>query len=297
MTIIRHLRALQAFDAAASRLNISKAADDLGVTHGAVSRQIKQLEQYLDVRLLRRLPGGVELTDAGSRLHLATQDSFATLQQGIGAIKRAKTRRSLTVSLSSSLAIKWLVPRLPEFRKRHPGISIRLDTDDQIIDFFDSEVDVALRYGGYPSSGLYCERLWKERLVVVAAPSLVAEGPVAADTIIQLPLLHDQFHPHWDKWATQAGIRHPDVQAKSSAFPNSAVLIAAAIDGQGAILVRQILVADDLAAGRLAYLSDVSVEDENALCFVCRDGDQRSPPVSTLRSWLTEIGSPPWPKN
>ncbi|WP_170424156.1 LysR substrate-binding domain-containing protein [Ruegeria arenilitoris] len=292
MTNIRHLRALQAFDATAARLNISKAADDLGVTHGAVSRQIKQLEQYLDVRLLHRLPGGVQLTEEGARLHRFTQESFATLQQGIGAVKRTRPRRSVTVSLSSSLAIKWLVPRLPEFRERHPGISIRLDTDDQIIDFFDSEVDVALRYGGQQSAGLYCERLVTERLVVVAAPSL-AEGSVGPETIIQLPLLHDQFHPQWDRWATQAGLVDPDVQSKSSAFPNSAVLIAAAIDGQGAILVRQVLVEDDLDAGRLIYLSDISIEDENALCFVCRVGDERSSPIGTFRAWLSEIATKP----
>ncbi len=288
MTNIRHLRALQAFDATASRLNISKAANDLGVTHGAVSRQIKLLEQYLDVQLLRRLSGGVQLTDEGARLHLATQEAFATLQQGIWATKRPRTRSSVTVSLSSSLTIKWLIPRLPEFRERHPGISIRLDTEDQIVNFLDSEVDVALRYGGHQSSGLYCERLVNERLVVVAAPSLVAEGPIDPEAIVQLPLLHDQFHPRWDTWATKAGIGQPDVQLTSSALPNSAVLIAAAIDGQGAILVREILVADDISAGRLVYLSDLSVEDENALCFVCRDGDQLSPPISTLRAWLIE---------
>ncbi|MBO9446946.1 LysR substrate-binding domain-containing protein [Ruegeria sp. R14_0] len=288
MTNIRHLRALQAFDATASRLNISKAADDLGVTHGAVSRQIKQLEQYLDVQLLRRLPGGVQLTEEGAHLHRFTQESFAALQQGIGSVKRTRPRRSVTVSLSSSLAIKWIVPKLPEFRERHPGISIRLDTDDQIIDFFDSEVDVALRYGGQQSSGLYSERLVNERLVVVAAPSW-AEGLVEPKAVVQLPLLHDRFHPHWDRWASKAGLVDPDVQSKSSAFPNSAVLIAAAIDGQGAILVRKVLVADDLNAGRLIYLSDVSIEDDNALCFVCRDGDERSSPISTFRAWLNEI--------
>ncbi|MEM9633256.1 MAG: LysR substrate-binding domain-containing protein [Pseudomonadota bacterium] len=291
MTNVRHLRALQAFDAAAARSNLSKAAEDLGVTHGAVSRQIKQLEQYLDVVLLRRLPGGVELTDAGARLHLATQQAFAVLEQGIGATRRTRERRSIKVSLSSSLAIKWLVPKLQDFREKHPGISVYLDTDDQFVDFADSDVDVALRYGSNEWSELYCERVARERLILVAAPSLVPKGPIAPDSITKLPLLHDQFHPCWDTWAKAAGLLEPCVQSKSSAFPNSAVLIAAAIDGQGAILVRNILVADDIEAGRLVCLSDICIEQEKSLHFVCRDGDQRSPPVSILRSWLNETCS------
>ncbi|MEM7188861.1 MAG: LysR substrate-binding domain-containing protein [Pseudomonadota bacterium] len=291
MTSVRHLRALQSFDSAATRLNLSKAAKDLGVTHGAVSRQIKQLEQYLGVALLRRLPGGVELTDAGARLHLSTQQAFAALEQGISATKRTQRRRSITISLSSSLAIKWLVPKLPEFRERHPGISVYLDTDDQFVDFSDSDVDVALRYGRVQSDDLFTERLLAERLIVTAAPALVPEDQPSPSSIAQLPLLHDQFHPYWDAWADAAGMPEPNIQSKSAVFPDSAVLIAAAIDGQGVMLVRHILIADDLAAGRLVCLSDVSVEQERALHLVCRDGDQRSAPISTFRSWISDVCS------
>ena len=289
MTTVRHLRALQAFDAVATRLNLSKAANDLSVTHGAVSRQIKQLEQYLGVALLRRLPNGVQLTSAGTRLHLSTQQAFLALEQGVMATRRTPKRRSITISLSSSLAIKWLVPKLPEFRDHHPGISVYLDTDDQFVDFADSDIDVALRYGSKPTRELHSERLLQERLVVVAAPSLGSEGLLAPEQVTQLPLLHDQFHPYWDAWAKAAGLTDTNLQAKSSAFPDSAVLIAAAIDGQGAILVRQILVVDDLEAGRLIHLSDFSIEQGRALYLVCRDGDQRSPTISALRSWLSEV--------
>ncbi|MEM7268141.1 MAG: LysR substrate-binding domain-containing protein [Pseudomonadota bacterium] len=291
MTNVRHLRALQAFDAAANRLNFSKAAEDLGVTHGAISRQVKQLEQYLGATLFRRLSGGVELTDAGARLHVSTQQAFAALEQGIGATRRTGKRRSITISLSSSLAIKWLVPRLPEFRGRHPDVSVYLDTDDHFIDFADSDVDVALRYTDKPSNGLYCERLLDERLVVVAAPALGIEGPLAPETMTLPPLLHDQFHPYWNAWAEVAGMDQADIQARSVAFPNSAVLIAAAIDGQGAALVRQVLVADDLEARRLVRLSHISVEQERALYLVCRDIDQHDAVIRSLRSWLIKICS------
>jgi LysR family glycine cleavage system transcriptional activator len=291
MKSIRHLRALQAFDAAASRLNISKAAEDLGVTHGAVSRQIKQLEQYLGVSLFRRLPGGVQVTTAGERLHVATQKAFTELDQGIRSTKRSSKRKSIKISLPSSLAIKWLVPKLPAFRARYPGISIYLDTDDNLVDFKVGDVDAALRFGRDVTKGLFCERLSNEGFVIVAAPSLLQEKPATPLDIAQMPLLHDKFHPHWDTWAKCAGLGELDVQSESSELPDSAVLIAAAIDGQGVILVRRILVADDLADGRLVYLSDVRLEDETPLCLVCRDGDQRSAPISILRSWLTDICS------
>ncbi|WP_422377775.1 LysR substrate-binding domain-containing protein [Roseibium sp.] len=289
MAHVRHLRALQAFNAAAERSNLSKAAEDLGVTHGAVSRQIKQLEQYLDVVLLRRLPSGVELTEAGTRLHLATRQAFGILEQGIEKTRRARKQRSIKISLSSSLAIKWLVPKLRDFRARYPGISVYLDTDDQVVDFADSDVDVALRFGSNQGRDLYCEHLMRERLVLVAAPSLVPEGAIAPASVAKLPLLHDQFHPHWDTWARAAGLHEPDVQSRSSPFPDSAVLIAAAIDGQGAALVRNILVADDIEAGRLVRLSKIGVEQDRSLLFVCRDGDEKTLPVSALRVWLTEV--------
>ncbi|MEM9442265.1 MAG: LysR family transcriptional regulator, partial [Pseudomonadota bacterium] len=159
MTDVRHLRALQAFDLAATQSNLSKAAKLLGVTHGAVSRQIKQLEQYLGVSLLRRLPNGVEMTEAGAELHVATREAFSALELGIQGIKRARHRRSVTISLSSSLAIKWLVPKLPGFRAEHSGIALYLDTDDEIVDFGRSDVDIALRYGMPNWGELYCERL------------------------------------------------------------------------------------------------------------------------------------------
>ena len=289
MPNVRHLRALQASDAAATWSSLSKAAQDLNVTHGAVSRQIKQLEQYLGVTLLRRLPGGVQLTGAGARLHLATQQASAALEQGIDATRRPPRRRSITISLSFWLAIKWLVPKLQDFRDRCPSLSVYLDTDDRYVDCADKDADAALRYGSDPGTALYAQRLRDERLIVVAAPSVASAAPIAPDAITKLPLLHDQFPPYWDTWANAGGLDAPNVQSRSSAFPDSAVLIAAAIDGQGAILVRHLLVADDVEAGRLVRLSDVSVQQDRGLYLVCRDGDPRSSPSSNLCLWLSEV--------
>ena len=295
MKEVRHLRALQAFDAAATHSSLSKAAEALGVTHGAVSRQIKQLELYLGVALLHRRPNGVETTDAGERLHRATRQAFSALQIGLRGVKRARDGRSVTISLSASLATKWLVPRLPAFRAQHPGIALFLDTNDEVIDFDDSEVDVALRYGVPDWGDLHCERLLDEDLIVVAAPSLVANEklPMAPSAIARLPLLHDQFDPAWEKWADAVGLDRSQVGAADVKYRDSAVLITAAIDGQGVALARRLLVGDDLDAGRIVRLDASTISLDRALHFVCRAGDQDRAPIGSLRGWLFSLRGGP----
>ncbi len=291
MSEIRHLRALQAFDAAATLSSLSKAAEALGVTHGAVSRQIKQLEAYLGVHLLHRRPNGVEMTDAGEQLHRATQQAFSALQIGLRGVKRSRDGRSVTVSLSASLATKWLVPRLPAFRANHPGIALFLDTNDEVIDFDDSDVDVALRYGVPDWGGLHFERLMAEDLIVIAAPSLVAKEtlPMPPAAIARLPLLHDQFDPAWDKWADAVGLNRSKVGTADLKYRDSAVLITAAIDGQGVALARRLLVRDDMDAGRIVRLDDTAIAQNRALYFVCRTGDQDRGAIRSFRKWLLSL--------
>lgn len=291
MRNIPHLRALQAFDAAAASSNLSRAAEMLGVTHGAVSRQVKQLEHYLGVSLLHRLPGGVEKTDAGEQLHAATRQAFAALSLGLQSVRRVQDSRSVTITLSASLATKWLVPNLPHFRKRHPGIAVFLDTNDEIIDFSKSQIDAALRYGIPNWGDLHCERLASEELVVVASPSLVArqELPMGPADIARLPMLHDHFNPGWDAWADRVGLDRRHVASQEITFADSAVLIAAAIDGQGVALARRFLVEDDLKAGRLVRLDDTALPQDRELYFVCRKGDQDRAAVRALRNWLFSV--------
>lgn len=291
MNEVPHLRALQAFDAAATSSNLSKAAAVLGVTHGAVSRQVKQLEQYLGVSLLHRLPNGVEKTEAGEQLHTATRQAFAALQMGLRSVRRAQDTRSVTITLSASLATKWLVPKLPAFRKKHPGITVFLDTNDDLVNFGDSEVDVALRYGVPDWGDLHIEHLAGEELIVVASASLIRNKtvPMAPDSIAALPLLHDQFNPAWDRWADVAGLDRSNVGSAAVKFMDSAVLIAAAIDGQGVALARRLLVSDDLEAGRLIRLDDTVISLNRALYFVCRKGDQDRPAIRALKNWLFSL--------
>ncbi len=289
MSQIRHLRALQAFDTAATFQNLSRAGDALSVTQGAVSRQIKQLEGYLGVTLFRRTSNGVIKTETGERLHIVTRQVFGVLERGLGEIRQPPNKRSLTISLAPALAIKWLVPRLSMFRSQHPRLDIFLDTSDNIVDFTDSDVDAALRFTKPQSDDLFRELIVAEALIVVASPRLV-EGiprPMLAKDICRLPILNDDFDPQWPQWAEAAGQQltgnclKPDIR-----FKDSAVMISAAIDGQGVALARKLLVADDLAAGRLVQLDESEISLERSLSFVCRQRDKDHPNLCKLRNWL-----------
>lgn len=288
MNTLRHLRALQAFDETAKQSNLSKAAETLNVTHGAVSRQIKLLEQYLGAALFYRRPNGVELTNAGERLFQSTSQAFPTLQKGVSDVKRQHNRQSLKVSLPNSVALKWLVPRLPLFQEQHPGIALFLETDDGLTDFDNSEVDVALRFGVPDWEGLHSESISEEELIVVASPVLVgkAQLPMSAKDIAQLPLLYDAFNAGWDKWAEQVGLNPDQVTSHNIQYFDSAVLLEAAIDRQGVALARHLLAARDLDQGRLVRLDDSRVHLDRGLHFVCRQGDEHRVEVRKFKQWV-----------
>lgn len=288
---LRHLRALQAFNETAIHSSLSKAADALNVTHGAVSRQIKLLELHLGVSLFHRRPNGVELTKAGERLYQSTRGAFSALQLGVLDVKRRHHRQSLTVSLSTSLALKWLVPLLPSFRQKHPGIALLLDTNDAYADFDTSEVDVALRFGEPGWDGLHHELVKREELIVVASSSLVGKAnlPMSAKDVTSLPLLHDAFNIGWQSWAEQEGLGSDQVNSQNVKYVDSAVLLEAAIDGQGVALARHLLAARDLESGRLVRLDESTVPLDRGLYFVYRPGDQNRVTVRLFKKWLMSV--------
>lgn len=283
------LRALQAFNAAARLGSFSRAADEMSITHGAVSRLVGLLEQDLGMPLFQRRARGVELTAAGQRLYDTTGQAFSLLAQGIAALAPDRHSSTLRVSLSTSLALKWLVARLPQFYARHPGIGITLDANDQLVDFDKSRIDVALRSGGGEWDGLQASLLLREELVAVAAPSLLARRamPLTPQEILALPLVHDDFHGGWAAWARLAGVAC-DATLPGPHFNDTALLIGAVRAGQGVALVRRLLATDELAAGQLACLSDIAVPLEQSLYFVCRRGDQQRRPVVAFQHWLQE---------
>jgi len=256
--------------------------------HGAVSRQVRLLEEHLGRRLFRRTPNGAELTDDGEVLFSSSRDAFAILQGGVANLKRRGDEGTISLSLPTSLALKWLVPRLPAFRAAHPGYAVLLDTNDRLVDFRRETIDAALRFGTGGWSGVYAERLATEELVAVGSPQLVGDTtlPLSPEAIIDKPLLHDAYNPGWQRWFEMAGLTPSADQLRGDEFGDTGVLIEAAVDGQAAALVRHLLARDDLAAGRLVQVSDLKLPIDQSLFFVCRMGDQNRPALRLLRAWL-----------
>ncbi len=286
------LKALTSFEAAARTGSLSKAARELNVTHGAISRAVRLLERELGRPLLQRSGSGVTATDAGERLAREVATAWARVRSTWESLGQSADGDTVTVTLSTSLALKWLVPRLSAFQMRAPDVTLRLVTDDRVLDLARHGIDGALRFGTGPWPDCQVRFSVTERLVPVASPSLleqagVAPGGLDVECVLRLPMLNDEVHPGWDAWATLACQPPPPPTGSRGQFQDTAVLIGAAISGRGAALVRHLLANDDLEAGRLVRLPGPSVELAGRLSVLAAPGPV-SPAWQAFEAWLRE---------
>lgn len=283
------LRALTSFEAAARTGSLSQAARELNVTHGAISRAVRMLERELGRPLLQRSGNGVVATDAGERLAREVATAWARVRSAWESLGQSAHGDTVTVTLSTSLALKWLVPRLSAFQSRVPDVTLRLVTDDRVLDLARHGIDGALRFGTGPWTECQLRFSVAERLVPVAAPSLLEQAGAAPDdmdleAVLRLPLLNDEVHPGWDAWAKQARLPPPPAGGRGQ-FQDTAVLIGAAISGRGAALVRHLLANDDLEAGRLVPLPGPRVGLAGHLSVLVAPGPV-SPAWQAFETWL-----------
>jgi LysR family glycine cleavage system transcriptional activator len=246
------LNTLQSFEAAARHLSFSKAADELHVTHGAVSRAVRHLEDRLGVRLFVRETRAVRLTPIGASYAADVREVLDQLAAATVAATGQQSSGVLNVSTLDSFASKWLVPRLFRFRRSQGDIDVRLSTTERLVDFVGDGIDIAIRYGRGQYPGLKAELLLEEVVSPVCSPKLL-EGPhplrVPAD-LKHHTLIHDDFHIDWAIWLRTAEVEGVDPH-RGPRYYASVHAVQAAIQGEGVILGRSALVADDLAAGRL----------------------------------------------
>lgn len=292
MAELPSLNALRAFDAAARHGSLTRAAAELHVTHGAVSRQIKELEGFLGRELFHRLPRGLELTGHGRQLAFTVTGVFEDLRRAVAEVRDRPGKRVINLSTVPSLAARWLVTRLARFQAAHPDIEIRVATSYQLADFKRDEVDVALRYGRGPWSDLYSERLFESCVFPVCAPSL-SEGDAGlrepAD-LARATLLHDVTHGYWIRWLEEAGVNGVDARS-GLVLEDSNVLLQAAIEGQGVALMPEPLVDADLRAGRLVRLFDTAIALDVTFHIVCRRERLDDPLLAPFIAWLREEAS------
>lgn len=285
------LQTLRAFEAAGRLLSMTLAANELHVTHGAVSRQIKTLESHLGVPLFQRMTRQIVLTEAGAEFHVAVTRLLGELTREAERLRVQDPVARLTISTSVSFASKWLAPRLQRLKALHPELDVHLDVTDINVDLNSGQVDVAVRYGRghYPQA--QAERIMKETVTPVCSPAYQAEmgGLKTPANLTACTLLHeDRMKANWERWFAAAGVGGGRT-IRGPAYSHGSMAVEAAIRGEGVALGRSVLVSDDIAAGRLvAPFAHITLKAEKGYDLVYRIGNGEHPKVCALRDWLAE---------
>src|SRR5262245_48068493 len=255
------LNALRAFEAAARHLSLTKAAQELNVSPGAVSHQIRGLEALLGVTLFERRVRAIALTPAGKLLYPGVQTAFLQLREAVAGLRQADDARVLVVSAPPGLTSKWLAPRLHRFAGAHPEIDARISSSLKLANFTTDGVDVAVRYmlvDALADPTLMAEKLIDMSYVPVCSPRLIDSlGPLRTpQALARAPLIHDDALanrvgvPTWADWFRAAGIEDAAV-GHGMRFDSADHALQAAGEGAGVLLTHDLLAYDDLRSGRL----------------------------------------------
>lgn len=285
------LQALRTFVEVGHRGSVKAAAQALHVTPGAVSQQIRLLEDRLGVVLLTRERLGMRLTAAGASFHAKVMDAFLQIDQAVRALEATKERMSLTVSTVATFAASWLVPRLGQFKRLHPEVEIRVEATSELVDLHRDRVDVALRHGLGDYPGLDVTPLMAPVLIPVAsAEFLECHQAVIRETqdCLNYPLLHDSDRADWPLWLKAHGAAEDARAERGSAFEDDFLLIRAAEAGQGLALVPEAYAQNEIAAGRLVQVLDKPWPARFAYYAVTRPGATHRPEVGMFMDWILE---------
>ncbi|VVE81377.1 transcriptional regulator GcvA [Pandoraea sputorum] len=286
------LNALRAFEAASRHLNFRLAADELGVTQGAVAQQVRSLEAELGMKLFERHPRALSLTENGRRYASGVRRAFEMLTEATQALRPEPLR--LTISVTPTFASKWLIPRLPAFLETHPDIDLRILATDRLSHFQADAVDLAVRYGRPPfGGGLVVEPLFEEAQVAVASPAVIAaaghpgktDGSGRPGSLRGHALLHDA-HNAWPQFLDLTLPTAQMSEAKNVRFNQTALAIDAAVAGQGLALAHRDFVAADIAAGRLVRLFDTELRTGAGFYIVYPRRTRHAAQIADVHEWL-----------
>lgn len=280
------LNALKAFEAAARHESFTRAAEELCVTQGAVSHQVKALEGELAVKLFNRERQRLIITEAGRDYLAVIRNALDRIAAGTERLLQRQSAGVLTVSTSPDFAAKWLVHRLGHFVEAHSGIDLRISAAMNHVDFAREEVDVAVRHGDGNWPGLDAVRLSAEQLFIVCSPKLSGRYRLhkPAD-ILKFPLIHLDSRADWAKWLQSFGIDDTYV-THGPVLNRASMVIDAAINGQGIALARTTLAAWDLINGRLVRPLPDSIPVSKTYWIVCLRVTAALPKIVTFRDWL-----------
>ena len=281
------LNGLKAFEVSARHLSFRLAAEELGVTQGAVAQQVRGLEAELGVKLFERMPRTLFLTGEGRGYIADIRRAFEIIAQATGDLKPQPVR--LTISTTPTFASKWLIPRLPDFMARHPDLDLHILATERMSGFQADGVDLAVRYGRPPfGPGLATELLFEQEIIAVCSPVLLRDRkpPKTSEELADYVLLHDA-HNSWPEFIDRHFGRAAQASYKGISFNQTSHAIEAAIAGQGIVLANRDFVARDMAEGRLTQVIEGTLSGPSDFYLVW-PRYRKSSAIETVIAWMSE---------
>ena len=281
------MNALKMFESSARHLNFRLAADEIGLTQGAVAQQVRGLEEFLGAKLFNRLPRGLELTEAGRRYLKPVQRALTLISEATEQQTPSKT--TLTISVTPSFAAKWLVPHLHRIAETNAQLEIHVLATNALANFQSDGVDIAVRHTKPPfGPGLRGELLFPATIMAVCSPQFVTRNPISnASDLVRNVLLHDA-HGLWPVFLERAGVPDDLRETKSLKFSHTSLAIDAAIASQGIALASEELVAEDVVAGRLVSPLDFRLREDLGFYIVYPRSSRKAEHVQWMKEWLLE---------
>jgi LysR family glycine cleavage system transcriptional activator len=279
------LTTLPVLEAAARLGSYSLAAEELHVTHGAVSHQIRSLEDHLGVKLFVRQGRGVALTAEGARFAEAVRLSLEMVNDAVEEIRPAARANKLVISVLPSFCSRWLMPRLGRFLEQNPSLQVSVEATPDIANFVTDGVDVGIRFGRGHWPGLHAQHLANDSYFAVASPRFRGgKLPRKPADLAKLPLFQAQTG-YWERWFAEAGLRCEPILHPID-YNDAAMFLQQASAGEGIALTRRSLVEADLKAKRLVKLFDIEFPSESSYWLVCLPGCAAAPRIRAFREWM-----------
>ncbi|RAW88997.1 LysR substrate-binding domain-containing protein [Photorhabdus laumondii] len=290
MSSILPLLALRAFTEVGRRGSVKAAAAAMGVSPGAVSQQIRILEDRIGFALFLRTPKGIKLTAKADRVYETLLLSFDNIDKSIKSLKAMQFEHKVSINTTSSFAASWLIPRLKNFNEKYPNIEVNIEASNELVDLKRSSTDIAVRHGlgNYP--GLISTRLIAPVLIPVGTPELLGSGPPInhVEDCLNYPLLQDSDRSDWHLWLKAHGINEGAKARQGSSFEDDFLLARAALTGQGLALVPEFCVEEELRSGRLNVALEKKWPSRFAYYAVTLPETLSRPEIVNIIDWLVE---------
>jgi DNA-binding transcriptional LysR family regulator len=279
-----HLNGLRALEAVGRLGSLQLAADELGVSVGAVSQQVIKAEAQLDQLIFERTPKGMLVTEAGAPVLVALSEGLARLSEAVSMAQKTD-ETTLTISVAPVFAARWLVYRIDRFAEQFPDINLRIDATTKLVNPAASDVDLGIRVGNGQWPGVRAELLLEQEVFPVCAPR-IAEGLREPRDILELPAIIDgKAMFTWEVWMREAGLSGSTLTTRH-VFNDASLCLDAAMAGQGVMLAWQTLAGYSLQAGQLVAPFGIRARTGFGHYFITAEGTREPKKVRAFKDWI-----------